>query len=140
MRNERTIVLGMLCMFLGLSCTSLPDEATQQAFSESENKMEDSRKMAQDFESPEAAAAEWNATESIYNIAKALRPVSMKDYQAAIVQFDKVSAGYKAALAKAIPVYAAKRKGIVEDARGRAVAADSGNVYAVQLAAADDVE
>jgi hypothetical protein len=128
----------ILSLFIIDTCASKPDEAVIKALNDSKAKVEDSRKLAMDFECSNYASDEWNSAEALYNAAQALTPVSMEDYQAAVLQYNGVAAGYDSVISKSMPMYRDSRTAAVQSARDKAVAAGADAAFADEIKAVDD--
>jgi nucleoid-associated protein YgaU len=121
-----------------LSCKSGPDEATQGALKDAQDKTERAREQAMDFGGGVYAADEWNAAETLYTAAKDLPLVTMKDYQAAIPQFDDIFNNYMDVFYKAAPQYVEARKSLIASKRQDAVDAGAKTYLAQELDAVDE--
>ncbi len=119
------------------SCNSGPDEATQQAFTASQTRMESARKQAQDFGAAEYATDEWNLAELQYTTANEMPLSTKKDYLAVIPQFDTLSLSYESVFAAALPQYTEARKNTITSVRQEAVNAGAETSLKDALAAAD---
>jgi hypothetical protein len=121
-----------------LSCKSGPDEATQGALKDAQDKTETARKQAMDFGGITYAADEWNAAEALYTSVKNLPLVTMQDYQAAIPQFNDTFNSYMDVFNKAVPQYVEARKNLIASVRQEAVDAGAETYLARELSAVDE--
>jgi hypothetical protein len=91
-----------------------------------------------DFDSSHYAPNEWDSAEKLYNAAHSLSPVSMEDYQAAVLQYKDVAGSYNIVISKVMPIYHDSRKAAVQSARDMALAAGAGTAFADEIKAIDD--